>query len=498
MKSVVRNLVAVSVSLLLMSIGLGEVAGARSGSGGSDPAVAIAPQVQKVLDSVGPEDMHTVIVLLKEQVSMDAPPDLDRSARLKYLLQTLQADADRAQRDIREWLEGRRAEGQVEQIVPFWIFNGLAVTATQDVILEMAERPEVARIEPNEVFQAPDALTVSSPSQPNLSLINVPALWDLGFYGQGVVVAIMDTGVDVNHPDLVATWRGGSNSWFDPHGEHPSVPADLLGHGTQVMGVIVGGDAGGTAIGVAPEAQWIAVKIFDDHGKATTVSIHQGFQWLLDPDGDPETPDAPHVVNNSWTFGGPDCNLAFQADLQMLRYAGILPIFAAGNFGPGASTDTSLANYPEAFAVGAVNNDDGLYAYSSRGPSACGEDPTIFPEIVAPGVAVWTTDRLGGYTSATGTSLAAPHVAGALALLLGVYPDLTIAEQEAALIHSALDLGAVGPDNEFGYGRLDVLAAYQWTMASRLSQRVYLPLISQGSSPHRVYLPLVIQGSSSP
>lgn len=304
----------------------------------------------------------------------------------------------------------------------------------------------------------------------------------MGFYGQGVVVAIMDTGVDVNHPDLVASWRGGSNSWFDPYGEHPSAPVDLLGHGTQVMGVIVGGDAGGTAIGIAPEAQWIAVKIFDDHGKATTVSIHQGFQWLLDPDGDPETPDAPHVVNNSWTFGSPGCDLAFQADLQVLRYAGILPIFAAGNFGPGASTDVSPANYPEAFAVGAVDNDGGLYAYSSHGPSACGEGPTIFPEVVAPGVAVWTTDRLGGYTSATGTSLAAPHVAGALALLLEVYPDLTADEQEAALIHSALDLGVAGPDNEFGHGRLDLLAAYNWITASRLPQRVYLPLISRGGS----------------
>jgi subtilisin family serine protease len=481
-KSVVCKLVAVSVSLLLVSIGLGQVVGARTGPGGPDSAAIIAPQVQKALDSAGPEDMHTVIVLLKEQARMDAFPDLDRAARLEYLLQTLQADADRAQRDIREWLEGRHAEGQVGQVISFWIFNGLAVTATQDVIWELAERPEVARIEPNEVFQAPDALAVGNPIQPNISLINAPALWDMGFRGQGVVVAIMDTGVDVGHPDLAASWRSGSNSWFDPYGEHPSVPVDLLGHGTQVMGVIVGGDAGGTAIGVAPEAQWIAVKIFDDRGKATTVSIHQGFQWLLDPDGDPETPDTPHVVNSSWTFGSPGCNLAFQADLQALRYASVLPIFAAGNFGPGASTDASPANYPEAFAVGAVDDDDDLYAYGSRGPSACGEPSTVFPEIVAPGVDVWTTDRFGRYVDATGTSVAAPHVAGALALLLNAYPDLTIAEQEAGLVNSALDLGAVGADNEFGHGRLDMLAAYNWITASRLPQRVYLPLVSQGSS----------------
>ena len=99
------------------------------------------------------------------------------------------------------------------------------------------------------------------------------------------------------------------------------------------MGVMVGGDAGGTSIGVAPDARWIAAKIFNDHGAATTAGIHLGFQWVLDPDSDPGTPDAPNVVNNSWTLSSPGCNLEFQLDLQNLRAAGILPVFAAGNAG---------------------------------------------------------------------------------------------------------------------------------------------------------------------
>ena len=90
-------------------------------------------------------------------------------------------------------------------------------------------------------------------------------------------------------------WRGGSNSWYDPYGQHPAVPTDMSGHGTWTMGVMVGGDAGGTSLGVAPEAQWISVKIFNDQGGATATAIHLGFQWLLDPDGDPATPDAPDV-----------------------------------------------------------------------------------------------------------------------------------------------------------------------------------------------------------
>src|SRR3972149_324648 len=113
----------------------------------------------------------------------------------------------------------------------------------------------------------------------------------------------MHTGADVSHPDLVTRWRGGSNSWFDPYGQHPMTPTDLSGHGTWTMGVIVAGDAGGTSIGVAPQASWIAVKIFDDQDSSTATAIHQGFQWLLDPDGNPATPDAPDVVNNSWSFG---------------------------------------------------------------------------------------------------------------------------------------------------------------------------------------------------
>ena len=303
--------------------------------------------------------------------------------------------------------------------------------------------------------------TASAP-EPNVSLVNAPALWSLGYRGSGVVVANMDTGVDVSHPDLSTRWRGGADSWYDPNGEHPTTPTDVNGHGTATMGVTVGGDAGGTGIGIAPEAQWIAVKIFNDHGYATTSGIHQGFQWLLDPDHNPNTPDAPNVVNNSWSLSNPGCNLDFEQDLTSLRAAGILPLFAAGNYGPGPSTSASPANNPEAFAVGATDNSDVIYSGSSRGPSACGEASTTFPELVAPGVNILSSDLYGLYARWTGTSVSAPHAAGVLALLLGAFPDASAERQAAALEGGALDLGAAGPDNTYGYGRLDALAAYGW------------------------------------
>jgi len=433
--------------------------------GGSARALSpdkLSPQVQQAIASSQEGELLTVIVTLKAQANVSNILDNNRRIRINKVIVALQNMADATQNRVRDILEARQSEGNVTEVEYFWVFNGLAVTATGDVIEELAALPEVRTITPNATILAPAGHAALASAEANLNVVNAPALWGLGYQGQGIVVANMDTGVYLNHPDLQSKWRGGSNSWFDPNGEHPSTPTDYNGHGTWTMGVMAGGDAGGTTVGVAPDAQWIAVKIFNDQGSATTAGIHAGFQWLLDPDGNPSTDDAPHVVNNSWTFQSPGCDLEFELDLQSLRAAGILPVFAAGNSGPNAGTSISPSNNPSAFAVGGTDNNDLIYTDSSRGSSSCNEPPTIFPEMVAPGVNIHTTDSSGYYFDATGTSLAAPHVAGGLALLLNAFPGLLAGDQEAALLNSAVDLGAVGPDNDFGYGRLDLLAAYQW------------------------------------
>ena len=295
-----------------------------------DPRSKIDPQLLSTLDSLPPGEMTTAIVTLTQQADLAQIGGPDRAARQRGVIRALQATAEAAQRPINAFLQSRRIQGLVGQQTPFWVFNGLAVTATPQVIFELAARPDVAHITPDAISIVATSPLMANPPEQNLSIIKAPDLWNLGLYGQGVVVANMDSGVDVSHPDLSARWRGGSNSWFDPYGQH-STPTDLNGHGTWTMGVMVGGDAGGTSIGVAPQAQWIAVKIFNDRGKSTATAIHLGFQWLLDPDGNPNTADAPQVVNNSWAFGAPGCNLEFRLDLQALRAAGILPVFAAGN-----------------------------------------------------------------------------------------------------------------------------------------------------------------------
>jgi len=461
-------------------------AGAVTRPGGaprSTRTAVVAPAVLERLATAKPSDVVKVIVRLRQQADLTTIDASTRRERLREVIEMLQDTARATQGPLIDLLSERQAEGLVQRFTPFWVFNGFAVAAAPQVVEELAARPQVAAITQDAAVPSPqpEPMSSSSPPEPNVDLVNAPALWGMGITGQGVVVANMDTGVDTTNSDLAGSWRGSSNSWFDPNGQH-ATPADVNGHGTWTMGVMVSGSGGGTATGIAPGARWIAVKIFDDAGVATASDIHAGYQWLLDPDGSPATPDAPTVVNNSWTMGSVGCDLQFQLDLRSLRAAGILPVFAAGNYGPGASTSASPANNPEAFAVGGTTNGDVLYSGSSRGPSACGEPQTIFPELTAPGVSIRTTDLFGLYTQQTGTSLAAPHAAGALALLLGAFPDLAADVQAEALESGAVDLGAVGPDNDAGFGRLDVLASYAW-LATRADFALTISPSSLTTSP---------------
>lgn len=438
--------------------------GAAAAAPGRAAAGSINPALEAQLAAAGPSDLLDVAVVLTTRADLSASRNLKRKARLGAVERTLRTHADRAQKGVRALLAARQDQHLATDVVPFWITNEVDVRATPAVVRELAARPDVASVRSTFVVQEPTVGTIAAAAtvatEPNIEHVGAPGMWAQGFRGQGIVVASMDTGVDATDPDLASTWRGGTNSWFDPNGQHPTVPTDVSGHGTSTMGVIVGGAAGGSSIGVAPAASWIAVKIFDDRGAATSTNIHRGFQWLLDPDGNPATPDAPDVVNDSWTMSTAGCSLEFQPDLRALRAAGILPVFAAGNEGPLAGSVRSPANNPEAFAVGGTDNSDALYASSSRGPAGCAG--ATAPKLVAPAVGIRTTDLYGTYRTAEGTSLAAPHVVGALALLLSAFPDLSADRQESALIAGAVDEGPAGLDDDTGYGRLDIGAAYQW------------------------------------
>lgn len=447
MKStIIRTILSVFVAL---AFSMGAIQPAEAGQ--------ISPELEAVLAQAAKTDEIPVIIELKSKVNVRQFKKFKKKLRRKKLIRALKQQAETDQAAIGDVLKG----GKGRKMRQLWMINGVAVSTTPKTIRQLA------RVKAVKIVRLDSAIPLADPTPSgtgtaswNMAMIQADAMWDLGYQGQGVVVASMDTGVDVNHNALAGSYRGGANSWFDPNGEH-ATPMDTNGHGTQSMGVIVG-DAG---MGVAPMAQWIAVKIFADDGFATLSGIHSGFQWLLDPDNNPDTDDAPDVVNNSWGFNDRigECYTEFETDIEALRVAEIAVVFSGGNSGPSAYTSLSPANNAGSLAVGAVDSDSALISLSSTGPSACGGG--IYPQLTAPGLNIFTANlTYNGIfpdmtTYASGTSLSAPHVAGAMVLLRSASPDATVADMEQALLDSAVDLGDSGPDDSYGYGLVQTSAA---------------------------------------
>jgi serine protease AprX len=446
----------------------------------------ITPALERSMAHRGTHADTAVILRFADSLDLQSVAKGDRKVRSSGMLLALKDTANRHREAIEPAL---KAQGAVK-LRDLWLINAIAFTVPAVAVKPLAALDGVASMDLDAYVQggrsqrtpvprsasgeaspalvnppaAPSAAPVPdfSKSRPgwNLSAIHAPELWAMKHAGQGIVVASMDTGADLEHPDLRGKWRGGTNSWFDPHGEEP-MPTDALGHGTQALGVILGNPE----IGVAPLARWIAVRLYNGNGRASMSDIHLGFQWLIDPDGDPLTLDAPDVVNASWALTGRavgSCVMEFGEDIRTLRSAGIAVVFAAGNDGPFPHTSNSPGNNPGVMSVGAIDRDSEVARQTSRGPSSC--DGAVFPRVMAPGVQVRTADLSHGgqasYTIASGSSLAAPHVAGVMALLAGAFPGATVAELEAAVLGGAQPIERKGTGGGPGMGRVDALAAF--------------------------------------
>ena len=436
-------------------------------SGSPAWAGRVHPDLEARLQALPPGVPVAVIVEMVDQLDPAAAaataPAHQRQLRIQAVVDALRDHANRGQGPVRAIVVREQALGNVTRVVPFWVFNGLALTATEPVIRQLAARADVWEIRPDAEIPAPPPVqAAASPGAAarvwNLDKIRAPEVWalDPAYTGSGQVVGSFDTGVDITHPDLLPRYRGNhAISWFDPYGEHLT-PFDFNGHGTHTTGTAVGGAASGLSIGVAPGARWIAAKAWDDSGLGLASAFHAIFQWFLAPGGNPA--NAPDVVNSSWAFALGGCIGEFTADVLAFRAAGIFPSFAAGNDGPTEGSVRSPGNSSEAFAAGATDVNDDIAAFSARGPSPCGGP--VKPDVTAPGVAVLSAVP-GGYVSASGTSMAAPHVTGAVAVLRSIEPALTVDELETLLMFGAVDLGAVGPDDTFGNGRLDLFTSAQ-------------------------------------
>jgi len=274
----------------------------------------------------------------------------------------------------------------------------------------------------------------------------------LGTQGKGIVVAVIDTGIDYNHVAL----GGGFGPAFRVIGGHDFVnddndPMDDYGHGTHVAGII-GGNGGGV-VGVAPQVSFLAYKVLDSSGGGFDSTIIAGIERAADPNGDGNSSDHADVANMSLGRpGSPDDPVSKAVDTASA--AGVVFAIAAGNSGAFYTVSTP-ANAPSAIAVGATDLADNIAAFSSEGPV----DGTfaIKPEVVAPGVNIVSARAGGGTLSASGTSMAAPHVAGVAALLRAIHHDWSVEDIKAAIVETAKILG--NDVMSEGAGRVDALAA---------------------------------------
>jgi len=295
----------------------------------------------------------------------------------------------------------------------------------------------------------------------SVDYIKAKQVWNIGYKGAGEVIAIIDTGIDDSHQDLD---QGKVIGWKDFVNNQPS-PYDDHGHGTHVASIAAGtGEAsGGTYTGVAPEASLVGVKVLDAQGSGTESDVIAGIQWCID---------------NKDVYGIDVINLSLGIDrhsdgstsvclaVDNAWDAGIFVAVAAGNSGPGRWTVGDPGNSWKAVTVAAIDDSTGSIAsFSSLGPTL---DTRLKPDISAPGVSITAAQANSGngYVTYSGTSMATPHVAGAAALLIDAYggtapPHLV----KGALISTAVDKGDPGPDIVYGWGVIDVYAAYQWIIS---------------------------------
>lgn len=425
-------------------------------------AATITPELNDLLLQIDKDESVSVILKFRSFKSKI----FDNKKKTKTdVLKSLKREHNKLKESVKNIFK----QFDIGKVNELWHIGAFSFTAKPEIIKKLSYLFDDAEIRLDRVINLPSfEIKSGNVNEWNINVIGAPELWSINIKGQGVVVANLDTGVDYTHPDLIDKWRGGNNSWLDPY-EVYSEPHDHLGHGTGTMGIIVGGNNSGKYIGVAPESKWIAVKIFDDSGRAQISKIHEAFAWILDPDGDPNTDDSPHIVNNSWGFVEiNECNDEFLDDVELLRRLDIAVIFSAGNSGPLRPSDSSPANYNISFSVGSVDSDLNVSYFSSRGPSSCTND--IFPNVVAPGSNIKTLDlflngaRENPYTIVSGTSFSAPHVSGALALLKSAFPEKSMAELSNALRETAIDLGQAGPDNDYGAGLINVKNAYNYLL----------------------------------
>ena len=461
-------------------------------------ASAAAPIHPLVLAQTAEGQAADFLVVVSPQADLAPAFELPTKAeRGEFVVNALRTTAERSQAGLRAMLHARGVPYRA-----FYIVNAILVTGDRALLEEIAARPEVARIEANPQIRVDlpsrQTATKDAPSgiEWNVAKVHAPEAWALGYTGQGIVIGGADTGIQWDHPALKNHYRGWNGAaanhdynWHDSvHvagsscGADSPAPCDDYGHGTHTIGTAVGDDGGSNQIGVAPGAKFIGCRNMNA-GVGTPARYLECMEWFLAPypiggtpaQGDPAK--APDVTNNSWTCSPSEgCSWdTLQAGVDAQRAAGIMMVASAGNSGPSCgSISDPPPIYDSVYTVGSTTSTDSMSSFSSRGPASANQgDPTLIkPDIVAPGSNIRSSVPGGGYEGGwSGTSMAGPHIAGAVAVLWSARPDLKNHPEltETVLNGAAKRLTSVvegcggnyvtGPNNTWGYGLVDLEAA---------------------------------------
>jgi len=433
--------------------------------GSGDRAQTLASDIQ-VLEQRADERGRVTVVIKLEGALLAGIEEND-------VVEKLKRQATQSQKKVLEWLKTRGAT----VLNTFWLSNAILAEVPVDMLDEFISLTKVERLfenfkitipEPLEEESLPGVLAVNCTW--GLEKIHVPEVWDMNITGSGVRVAVLDTGVDISHPDLTGkmwtdnpadpTYPGG---WieFDSYGSIVvgSEPHDSHYHGTHTSGTCVGGNTSGIAIGVAPGA-FLMHGLVLPGSSGTYAQIIAGMEWCTDPVDQYDNAAGEPADVISMSLGATGYYDAFIEPVQNIKAAGIVLIASIGNSGEG--TSGSPGNVYEAFGIGATDIDDEVASFSSGEVvdwPASYPEPYIKPDFSAPGVSVYSSVPGGEYEYLQGTSMAAPHVAGTVALVLEANPVLTVEDVYDVLYETAVDLGDIWQDTRYGWGRIDAFEA---------------------------------------
>jgi serine protease AprX len=432
----------------------------------------------------------------------DALINLDRTAKRAVVVSELKSFSEKTQKGILNYLETKSKQNQAQLIYSLWINNVITCLASNEVINDLSHRNDIDRIDWDESRKMIIENEIIPEDEPqggnggkeitwNVTKVNVPAVWALGYTGTGIKVGVLDTGVNYNHVDLA------DHMWNDPsypnHGydfvNNDNNPMDDQGHGTHCAGTVAGDGTAGSQTGMAPSATIIALKVLDAGGSGTESGVWAAIEFIVDHGGD--------VISMSlgWQHSWGVDRASWRNSFNNALAAGVIAAVAAGNEGnqqgtypipdnvrtpgdcppPWLHPDQTLTGGVSAVVcVGATDINDVNSSFTSRGPvtwSAISPfndyayNPgmgLIRPDVAAPGSNIKSLDYASnnGYADGwSGTSMATPCVAGVMALMLQKNPGLTPAEIDIALETTALELGTAGKDNVYGSGRINALAA---------------------------------------